>query len=251
MGGFLDAMTPPDPAHEERRCEVLGVADETADIKTLRLSVPADFSFKPGMWVMLQFPDRAEKANAYSISTSPFEKGAIEFSFANVGALTRRLAAVRPGERLLLRGPYGKWFYRDDVRRAVLISDGAGIAPYRAMARYVLDKKLPNSLTLLCSAKTPDGFIYKGDLERFAEAGMKVYKTITHPELLAPDRTWTGPRGAIDLEVIKREVADLGSSHFYLCGPKALVETLTAGLASAGVPPESIHYEKWGDYQWL
>ena len=236
---------------DEFATTVISIVDEIPSVKTVRLSVPSSFTFKPGMWVLLQFPDRAEKANAYSISTSPFEKGSIELSFANVGPLTHRLAALRAGDALLLRGPFGKWFYSDDVRRAVLISDGTGIAPYRSMARYVLDKTLPTEVTLLCSAKTPDAFIYKADLELFAKAGMKVYKTITHKELMPPGCIWDGPEGTIDIRVIEEEIKDFKNAHYYLCGPKALVEGLTNDLISRAVARENLHYEKWGDYQWL
>lgn len=228
----------------ERETKVLGVYDEAAGIRTFRLSVPEDFTFVPGMWVMLQFPDRAEKANAYSISSSPFQHGWIEVSLSKVGPLTQRLFELKGGETLLLKGPYGKWLYRDDARHAVLITDGTGITPFRAMARYVMDKKLPNKLTFLYSARTPEHFLYHKDLDIFRAAGMKVYQTVTHPE------NWNGPTGPVTIETIEREVPDFLSAHYYLCGPKTLVETLDKALLEKGVPKELIHYEKWGDYTW-
>ena len=40
---------------------LLEIHDEAAGARTFRLSVPDDFSFIPGMWVMIQFPDKAEQ----------------------------------------------------------------------------------------------------------------------------------------------------------------------------------------------
>ncbi len=238
-------------AAQERSARVIGAYDESgAGVRTFRLTVAADFEFRPGMWVMLQFPDRAEKASAYSISSSPFERGYIEISLCKVGPLSERLFALSGGETLLLRGPFGKWVYDDEARNAALITDGTGLAPYRSMARYVLDKKLQNSLTIFHSARTPDLFFYEKDLTRFEESGIKVYRTITHPELMTPQQSWSGPRGVIDIGVLRREVADFPSSHFYLCGPKTLVESLDRDLLAAGIPQERIRYEKWGDYKW-
>lgn len=233
-------------AAEERPTKVVGAYDESgAGVRTFRLSVPADFEFRPGQWVMLQFPDRAEKASAYSISSSPFERGYIEISLCRVGALSERLFALHGGEELILRGPFGKWTYDDEARHAALITDGTGLAPFRSMARYVLDKKLPNALTIFHSVKTPDLFFYEKDVRRFQEAGIKVYRTITHA-----DPSWTGARGPLTLETLRANAPHFAASHFYLCGPKTLVETLDRDLLASGIPKERVHYEKWGDYKW-
>lgn len=221
-------------ATQERPARVLSVRDEGACAKTIRLSVPPDFEFSPGMWVMLQFPDRAEKANAYSISTSPFEHGYIELTFCKVGPLTERLWTLKGGESLLLRGPLGKWFFRDEHERAVLITAGTGMAPYRSMARYVLDKRLQVDLTIVCSAESPEAFLYDEDMKRFVSEGITVVQTTEH----------------ITLAVVEKAVGALEGRHYYLCGPKALVETLSRDLASRGVPASMLHYEKWGDYKW-
>jgi ferredoxin-NADP reductase len=240
-------MSPVDPPARELDAKVLGVYEEADGVKTFRLEVPPDFAFTPGMWVMIQFPDAREHASAYSLSSSPFEKGYVEISLSKVGPLTQRLFELRGGETLKVRGPYGKWLYRDDARHAVLISDGTGMTPFRAMARYVLDKRLPNTLTILYSARTPAQFLYAKDLARFAEAGIKVYRTITHPEATT---RWDGPVGPIDISVIEREVAGYRDAHYFLCGPKTLVEQLTEQLLSRSIARDRIHYEKWGDYEW-
>ena len=231
----------------ERETRVLAVYPETDSVRTFRLSVPADFEFRPGMWVMLQFPDRAEKANAYSMSSSPFQRGYIEITACKVGPFTERLFALKGGETLLLRGPFGKWVYDDEARHAVLVCDGTGLAPYRAMARYVIDKKLPNTLTILQAAKSRDLFFYEDDVPRLESAGIKLYRTLTHPQ---PGDGWRGPVGGLDLAVLRREAPHFADSHFYLCGAKALVETLERDLLAAGIPKERVRYEKWSDYKW-
>ena len=229
--------------------QVVDVREEGVGAKTIRLAVPPDFSFTPGMWVMVQFPDKREHAGAYSISTSPFEKGYIEISLCKAGALSERLYCLRGDETLLLRGPYGKWIYHDDVGHAVLISDGTGVTPFRSMARYALAKKLPNKITILYSTRTPGSFLYRDELERFKASGIDVYLTVTHPEEAA-GQAWNGPRGPIDIGVIERQVPGFSKAVYYLCGPQGLVENLTSELLKRRVPQNHIRYEKWGDYAW-
>jgi glycine betaine catabolism B len=224
--------------------ELLESREEGTKAKTLRLSVPGDFTFIPGMWLMTSLPSDPATWRAYSISTSPFQKGFVEITVGKAGDYSEKLCALAPGAELSLKGPYGKWLYRDDARSAVLISGGTGLTPFRSMARYVLDKKLPNKLTIVYSAKTPEEMIYRDDLAAFAKAGIAVHATVTRP---APG--WSGPTGRVDAAALERLVEDFKGSWYYLCGPNAMVKELSDGLIARGVPAERVRRENWGDYK--
>ncbi|MBI3552868.1 MAG: FAD-dependent oxidoreductase [Elusimicrobia bacterium] len=224
--------------------KVLSVADECSGVKTFRLAVPPEFSFVPGMWVMVHFADEPRVTRAYSMSSCPLQRDSIEISLNRVGDFTARMFALQPGDELGLAGPYGKWRYRDEERHAVLISGGTGLTPFRSMGRYVLEKKLANKLSILYSVKTPADILYAEDLEAFKAAGIKVYTTVTRPQ----DVHWNGPVGRLDIATVKSQVQDWKEASYYLCGPKSLVVDFTEGLQREGVPRERIHYEKWGDY---
>lgn len=211
------------PAPPDLAARILQTRHETPGAVTLKLSVPPAFTFIPGQWVMLQFPDKAEKANAYSMASSPLEKGVIELSLRPVGAFSEKLCAAGAGQDLHLRGPYGKWVYDDSIEHAVLICEGTGLAPYRSFGRYVRDKGLKNRLT----------FIYEQphllDTAEMTEAGFAVHTA----------------HGALD-----QQVNGWKSAHYYLCGAKALVDRFKVNLASLGIPADQIHFETWSDYAW-
>ncbi len=230
------------PRHFSSR--ILSITDECANVKTFRLEVPEDFSFIAGMWVMINLPGKPKPSRAYSMSSSPFQKGSIEISLSHVGEFTSHLFELKEGDLLELKGPYGKWVYRDDARHAVLISGGTGLTPFRAMARYLLASGLPNKITILYSAKTPQDILYRSDLAALRCAGLRVYTTITRPQ----GQSWNGPTGRLDTDVVKSQVPDWLSAHYYLCGPISLVEDFTKALEGQGVTRAQIHYEKWGDY---
>lgn len=227
---------------------LLGVSDECAGIKTFRLAVPPEFAFTPGMFIMISFEDAPKISRAYSISSSPFEKGAIEITLNQVGDFTARLFSLKPGQSLTLKGPYGRWLYSDDVKQAALISGGTGITPFRSMARYVLQKGLANKLAIFYSTKTPSDAIYRRELDEFNRSGIKVYHTITRPQLMKPGEKWNGPTGRITADLLAAELPDFLATTFYMCGPVSLVEHLSQGLLSKGIPKKQIRYEKWGDY---
>lgn len=232
---------PSDP--REFETTLLETRQECSHVRTFRLSVPADFAFTPGQWLMLHFPDQKEHARAYSISSSPFEKGHVEVSFNDVGPFTRRMFGLEAGEALAARGPYGKWVYSGQPN-AVLVSGGTGLTPFRSMGRALLESGGASArrMTILYSARTEDAILYRADLEAFRRGGIKVYATLTGGR-------WDGPVGRLTPEVVARETPGFPDADFWFCGPKDFVRELQEGVARLGVAPERIHQEKWGDYK--
>jgi len=74
--------------------------------------------------------------------------------------------------------------------------------------------------------------------------------TSTHDNLLVsitvthPDAQWQGLTGRID--PIKLHAIEMpNDTLFYLCGPKGMVEDMSAMLHDLGVPMSRIIFEKW------
>jgi ferredoxin-NADP reductase len=211
---------------------LLHAADECLGVKTLRFETPPDFNFLPGMWVMVCFPDAPKECRAYSIATSPLEKGYVELSMARVGTLTSRLFALQPGQSVLMRGPYGRWTLDERSTHAVLISEGTGLTPFRSMCRYAIDRKLPLQLTILYSARTEEEQLYRLEYAQWRRHGIDVHASAA---------------GRVDIAAIERKAPGL-AADFYLCGDSSFIKDLAAALGRRSVPRERIRYEKWGDY---
>lgn len=230
---------------------VAEVRKETPEVFTFRLTLPsgAALGFQPGQFLMFHFADDPANARAYSIASSPLEEGAVEVSLAAVGVFTRRFCALKPGDTIEAKGPYGKFVFREDAIHSVLITGGTGVTPARSMVRYASQKRLPGKLSLIYSARTPSDFLYRSELEDWARSGAcAVHLTITRPHQLKEGEGWKGLVGRIDSLMVRRLVRDLDAARFYICGPNKLVEDVASGLAAVGVARERIHHEKWGEF---
>lgn len=244
-------MTQPSIRPGTYRLAVESIREETPEVKTFRLAFPkaTEFTFVPGMFVMLSFPDSPKLTRAYSMASSPLEKGYVEISLNKVAEFTARLFDLKGGETLVAKGPYGKWLYSDDLHHVVLISGGTGITPFRSISRYVIQKGLPNRVTILYSSRTPSDIIYRKELEEFARhPNFVVVTTVTRPHLLKSGERWDGPTGRINLKMIHEAVPDFPKAHYYMCGPNSLVENISSALETEGIPKDQIRYEKWGEY---
>lgn len=227
------------------------IVDESPGIRTFRLRFPApgDFSFLPGQFVMLSFPDAPRYSRAYSIGSSPLEKGFIDVTLNKVAKFTARMFELQGGETLVARGPYGKWVYTDDIPHAVLISGGTGVTPFRCISRYVIHKGLPNRITILYSTRTPTDIIYRQEFQDLARRpNFKVVFTVTRPQLMPEGQSWEGAKGRFGVGMIEEAVPDFYEATYFLCGPNQLVRDLSAALAAKGVPAQHIRREKWGEF---
>lgn len=204
----------------------------------------------PGQFVLVSFPGEPELRRAYSLGSSPLERGALEITAARApGIFTERLFRLSGGETLDVTGPQGRWVYRDEMRRAVLICEGVGVVPLRAMIRYALDKGLPNKLWLFYAERSPGCVLFKRDLEEFAGRGVEIHLTMVSPrESWGEDAYWDGPTGPWTAAAIRRRVPDFADCEFLLCGPNRLVDALREELHGAGIAHERVRGEKWGDY---
>ncbi len=101
---------------------VVGNAAETPSVATV--SFDRAFAFEPGQFVMVWAPGVDEVPMALSSPNS--------VSVQRVGEATAALCAVEPGDRLGVRGPYGRGFPL--VGNILAVAGGIGAAPLLPLA---------------------------------------------------------------------------------------------------------------------
>lgn len=185
------------------------------------------------------------RANPYSLSAAP-DGASLRITVQSVGDGSAAVAALRPGQRVLVEGPYGRLSARARTRpRIALIGAGAGIAPLRALAEGL--SYGPGEATVLYRFTRDPLFRHEFEtLER--ERGLQVVPLPGHRRHPA---SWLGQLGgtdaaASDLDVVRRRVPDLLDRDVFVCGPTAWTELVRADLLRAGLPPARLHLETFG-----
>lgn len=113
------------------------------------LSVKRKWDFQPGQVVKLGV-DRVQPPRIYSICSGNQEQELrVLFNIKEDGYLTPKLAALVPGDKVLLTEPYGS--FTGSQKPAWWIATGTGIAPFYAMFQSGLfeDKKLIHGASYL------------------------------------------------------------------------------------------------------
>ena len=204
----------------------------------------APFEYVPGQAVLVGSPGWPRRP--YSLAAPPEEaqrNGCIEL-------LVAVLADGTPGPHLTLEagrmveveGPLGSFSFpsRPAERRLLFIAGGTGIAPLRAMLRHALTVG-GHRIGLFCSARTPDEFAYKAELQRLAATGhIELLQTVTR----TVDDTWGGTRGRIGRDELRRLIHDPAGTLCFICGPPALVAEMRGLLEDLGVNPSRIRIDE-------
>lgn len=234
---------------QEHILTISKIIDETPLVKVFQLEPPqnVNIDFYPGQFFMVSFVDDAIKTpRAYSIASSPLNKAYLEIAFNKVGSFTTKLFTLNVGDMLRFKGPYGKFYFHDEIKNnLVLIAGGTGLTPLMSIVRYCNDKKLGNKIRFLYSVKTPNDVIYKKDLEKIEKENnnFKCIVTATRPN---PSDNWKGRTGRINIDLLKQSIEDVGGSIYYLCGPKEFMHSIIGMLEALSVKREHIKADIWG-----
>ncbi len=233
---------------QELILKILKITDETPLVKSFRVELPSDIGmdFYPGQFFMVSFVDDPEikTSRAYSIASSPLNKKYLEIALNRVGPFTTKLFSMKEGDLLKFKGPYGKFYFSDEIKNnLVLIAGGTGITPLMGIIRYCNDGKLNNKVKLIYSVRTPIDIIYKEELEKIKNENNNFDYVVT---ITREHGNWQGKKGRIDLDLLKLNIKDTEGSIYFLCGSKEFVHSIIEMLESLGVKKEQIKTDVWG-----
>jgi len=149
--------------------------------------------------------------------------GRIEFLYKNVGAGTRAMAALSPGDPFNVVGPLGTGFSIDaSWRNVVVLGRGVGLATLAPAARLAAEHGV--RVTAILSAERPD-YLMSGEV--FEAAGADLVN-VTDAE---------GTSGVANVETILRGLIASGRADaFFTCGSNRLMGLLKRLGTEFGIP---------------
>ena len=179
---------------------------------------------RPGQFAMAWLPGSEE---------APFSLAYHEpvmLTVARVGPFTEAMHQLTVGERLWLRGPYGRPFTAEDIDRPLLVGGGYGVAPLAYLAEMLLD--LDQHPTALVGGRTADDII---GTDRFEDLDVSTIVT-----------TEDGSRGEAGLVTapVRRLLAQGEGDAIYGVGPHGMLHALE-DLAREHAVPAQLSWEAY------
>jgi len=225
---------------------VTEVRREAGNAWTLRLEPeqPGALVYRPGQfaWLTLGASPWAMREHPFSMSSSPTHPGALEFTIKAVGDFTSAIGTIRPGERAYVDAPYGNFVVdpQSDATGFVFVAGGSGIAPILSMLRALADLGEQRPIWLFYGNRRWERVIARDELDALVR---RLRLQVVHV-LGEPAADWSGERGMVTLDVLRRHLpADLSRCDGFVCGPAPMTREIEQGLARLGVPRRRLHSE--------
>ena len=232
------------------RIEVLDVRHDAPDVTTVTVGGPgvARIAAHGGQFFQWRFLDGPgwSRAHPYSLSAAP-DGATLRFTAAHVGDGSCRLAALRPGTRVLLEGPYGRLHRGVRTQRGVLLmAAGIGITPMRAVLEDLAPELAPGDAVVVHRTRQGATAALADELDALTRRVGGRYVVVDGPRLRGR-ASWLPEQAAhlSDEQALLELVPDVAERDVYLCGSGPWMKAARAAALAAGVPPRQVHLERF------
>ena len=183
------------------------------------------------------------------IATPPWDRSAGTFMNVNPGVCSSFIFSRKPGDKVMISGPYGEFHIKDTDREIMFIGGGAGMAPMRSHIFHLFKTlKTTRKVSFWYGARSRREIFYENDFKQI-EAEFPNFSfniALSEPK---PEDNWDGYVGFIH-KVIEDNYLKNHQEHeeieYYLCGPPMMTAAVTKMLDDYGVPEEMIAFDDFG-----
>jgi predicted ferric reductase len=203
------------------------------------------FRFRPGQfgWLTVYGGPFKISSHPFSFSSSAASSdGSVAMSIRNLGDFTSRIAEVPVGRRVYVDGPYGAFTIGQPADMHVLIAGGVGITPMLSMIATLADQNDKRPLVLLYGSRSWEEVTFREKLEALqSRVNLKVIHVLENPPA-----GWTGERGFIDEDLLRRHLPPGYEDHeYFICGPGVMMDAIEKALGELKVPVSKYHSERY------
>ncbi len=155
---------------------------------------------------------------------------------------------LKPGDKVMVSGPYGEFFAKDTEREMLYIGGGAGMAPMRSHIFDLLKtKNSKRKISFWYGARSKREMFYDDEFKALAKEFPNFSYNVALSDPMKEDN-WDGPVGFIHQIVQDNYLATHEAPEdieYYMCGPPMMVDAVDNMLYNMGVEKEMIDYDSF------
>jgi Na+-transporting NADH:ubiquinone oxidoreductase subunit F len=183
------------------------------------------------------------------IASPPWDRAKNAWAEVPPGIMSSYIFDLKPGDEVVISGPFGEFFAKETESEMVFIGGGAGMAPMRShifdqFRRINTDRKV----SFWYGARSLREAFYIDHFDKIAEENdnFEWFLALSDP---TPEEKWEGYTGFIHQVVLDNYLSNHESPEdveFYMCGPPMMNMACIAMLENLGVEPENIMLDDFG-----
>ncbi|MGE5674745.1 MAG: FAD/NAD(P)-binding protein [Mycobacterium leprae] len=214
---------------------------QTYDTLTYRLSFEDQalrerYTFQPGQFNEIGLLGIGEAP--ISISSWHGQRGTFDHTIRNVGTVTNAMAQLKEGDRVWVRGPYGRGWPVEQLqgKKILLVAGGIGLAPLRPLIMEVMERPQAYAgLEILYGARTVEDHLFTREYDTWRSAPKIEFR-------IAVDKgpaTFAGRVGVVTT-LFDEMTSHPADTVVVTCGPEIMMKFVVKGLLARGFRPDQI-----------
>lgn len=183
------------------------------------------------------------------IATPPWDRKTNSFMKVNPGVCSSYIFSRKPGDKVMVSGPYGEFHIKKTNREMMFIGGGAGMAPMRSHIFHLFHtEKTGRKATFWYGGRSLRELFYIDDFRNIEKnfPNFKFHVALSEPK---PEDNWTGYTGFIHQVIMDnylKQHPEPEEIEYYLCGPPMMNAAVFKMLDELGVPKEMIAFDDFG-----
>lgn len=185
------------------------------------------------------------------IATPPFDRVNGGFQKVPPGICSSYIFSLKPGDKVMVSGPFGEFHpILDSDREMLYVGGGAGMAPLRSHILHLLKtlKITDRKISYWYGARSKNEIFYEEDFRELEKEfpNFSFHIALSDPQ---PEDNWTGPVGFIHQVIHDNYLKDHDAPEdieYYMCGPGPMAKAVEKMLYDLGVPRNMLMFDDFG-----
>jgi Na+-transporting NADH:ubiquinone oxidoreductase subunit F len=184
------------------------------------------------------------------IATPPWDRSKNAFMNVNPGICSSYIFSRKPGDKVVISGPYGEFFIKETKREMMYIGGGAGMAPLRSHLFHLFHtlKTTDRKVSFWYGGRSSRELFYVDEFKAIEKEfpNFNFHIALSEP---SPEDNWTGYTGFIHQVIIDNYLKhhpEPEEIEYYFCGPPMMNQAVIKMLDDFGVPEEMIAFDDFG-----
>jgi Na+-transporting NADH:ubiquinone oxidoreductase subunit F len=184
------------------------------------------------------------------IATPPFDRAKGGWADVNPGICSSYIFSRKPGDKVMISGPFGDFHILNTQREMLYVGGGAGMAPLRSHLLHLFHtlKTTDRKISYWYGARSKNEIFYEEDFRAIEREFPNFTFNIALSEP-RPEDNWTGYVGFIHQVILDNYLKDHDAPEdieYYMCGPGPMANAVKGMLDSLGVPKEMLMFDDFG-----
>lgn len=194
------------------------------------------------------------------VATPPWDRAKNKWMDVNPGICSSYVFGCKPGDKVVVSGPYGEFFIKETEAEMLYIGGGAGMAPMRSHLFHLFHTlKTGRKVTYWYGGRSRRELFYLDHFQKIEQEfpNFRFYVVLSEP---LPEDNWVEKKDVEDREgdgflgfVHQAVIDQYLSKHdapedieFYFCGPPLMNQAVLKMCDDWGVPEENVSFDDFG-----